>query len=216
MNLFTAGLGEPMTSDVEMQRPEDLQADMSLAQAFERRASVAAPVPTPVARYQSRSHVLGTGGSTVPTSATTSTASPAPAASITASSPAAMTHSRFRRQSPEEMADKRKKGECYFCLEKFSLDHMCASKGVFLVELEETDDLEIVADELGVSLHALTSLCGANTMQLMVHIKGKQLRTLVDSGSTHSFVHEAVVRVLGLDVSHRPGLSVKVANGEWL
>jgi hypothetical protein len=31
MNMFTAGLGEPMTSDVEMQRPEDLQVAMSLA-----------------------------------------------------------------------------------------------------------------------------------------------------------------------------------------
>jgi predicted aspartyl protease len=50
----------------------------------------------------------------------------------------------------------------------------------------------------------------------MVHIGGKQLRALVDSGSTHTFVHEAVVHVLGLDVTHRPGLSVKVANGEQL
>jgi hypothetical protein len=49
MNLFTAGLGEPMTLDVEMQRPEDLQAAMSLARAFERRASVAPP--TIVVRY---------------------------------------------------------------------------------------------------------------------------------------------------------------------
>jgi hypothetical protein len=36
MNLFIAGLGEPMSSDVEMQRPADLQAALSLAQAFER------------------------------------------------------------------------------------------------------------------------------------------------------------------------------------
>jgi hypothetical protein len=41
MNLFTAGLGEPMTSDVEMQKPGDLQATMSLARAFEHRASAA-------------------------------------------------------------------------------------------------------------------------------------------------------------------------------
>jgi DNA-directed RNA polymerase subunit N (RpoN/RPB10) len=111
-------------------------------------------------------------------------------------------------------ANKRKKGECYFCLEKFSLDHKCASKGVFLMELEETDGPEAVVDELGVSLHALTGLCGANTMQLMIHIDDKQLQALVDSSSTHSLVHEAVVHALGLDVVHRPGLSVKVANGE--
>jgi hypothetical protein len=44
MNLFTAGLGEPMSSDVEMQRPADLQAAMSLARAFERRAGAVAGV----------------------------------------------------------------------------------------------------------------------------------------------------------------------------
>jgi hypothetical protein len=113
------------------------------------------------------------------------------------------------------MAGKRKKGECYFCIEKFSLDHKCASKGVFLMELED-DDLTQVADELGVSLHALTGLCGSNTMQLLLHVNGKQLRALVDSGSTHSFIHEGVVHALGLDIMRRPGLSIKVANGERL
>jgi hypothetical protein len=46
MNLFTTGLGEPMTSDVEMQQPADLQAAMSLAWAFERRATAVATPPT--------------------------------------------------------------------------------------------------------------------------------------------------------------------------
>jgi hypothetical protein len=41
MKLFTAGLGEPMTSDVEMQCPDDLQFAMSLVRKFERRASIA-------------------------------------------------------------------------------------------------------------------------------------------------------------------------------
>jgi hypothetical protein len=89
-------------------------------------------------------------------------------------------------------------------------------EGGFLMELEEDDDPAQVADELGVSLHALTGLCGTNTMQLLLHVKGKQLRALVDSGSTHSFIHEAVVHALGLDVMRRLGLSVKVANGERL
>jgi hypothetical protein len=39
---------------------------------------------------------------------------------------------------------------------------------------------------------------------------------LVDSGSTHTFIHEVVVHRLGLTVTLRPGLSVKVANGEPL
>jgi hypothetical protein len=45
MNLFTVSLGEPMTPDVEMQRLDDLQSAMSLARAFERRASIATQAP---------------------------------------------------------------------------------------------------------------------------------------------------------------------------
>jgi hypothetical protein len=60
------------------------------------------------------------------------------------------------------------------------------------MELEEDDDPVMVADDLGVSLHAITGLCGTNTMQLLIHVKGKQLRALVDSGSTHSFIHSFI------------------------
>jgi hypothetical protein len=203
MNLFTPGLGEPMTSDVEMQRPADLQAAMSLARAFERRDTAAATPPTQAPRSQYRPHL--------PTTSSTSSA----ASNASATPSPGSTHSRFRRLSPEEMADKRKKGECYFCPEKFTPDHKCTMKGVFLMELTE-EDLADLVDDLGISLHALTGLSSANTMQLMITIAGTELRALIDSGSTHTFIHDAVVHSLGLDIVHQPGLSVKVANGERL
>jgi hypothetical protein len=71
------------------------------------------------------------------------------------------------------MTKKRKKGEHYFLPKKFSLDHKCASKGVFLMELDEEDNAEAVAEDLGVSLHALTGLCTTNTMQLVIYVKGQ-------------------------------------------
>jgi hypothetical protein len=198
----------------KMQHPEDLQFVMSFARAFEWRASIANQAP--VSRFPPRSHQTNAGAS-ASASASTATGSStlAPASSMSTSSPAPSTRSHFHRLTPEEMADKRKKGECYFYMEKFSLDHKCASKGGFLMELEDDDPAQ-VADELGVSLHALTGLCSANTMQLMLHVNGKQLRALVNFGSTHSFIHEAVVHALGLDIMRRPGLSVKIANGERL
>jgi hypothetical protein len=112
------------------------------------------------------------------------------------------------------MVDKRKKGECYFCPEKFTPDHKCAMKGVFLMELTEEDDPTDLDDDLGISLHALTGLSITNTMQLMITIAGTKLRALVDSGSTHTFIHDAMVHSLGMDIVHQPGLFGKVANGE--
>jgi hypothetical protein len=46
MNMFKADLSEPMTSDVEMQQPVDLQAAMNLPRVFKQRVSVAVQIPT--------------------------------------------------------------------------------------------------------------------------------------------------------------------------
>jgi hypothetical protein len=83
------------------------------------------------------------------------------------------------------------------------------------MELTEEDPADL-ADNLGISLHDLTGLSSTNTMQLMITIAGMELRALVDSGSTHTFIHDAMEHSLGLDIVHQPGLSVKVANGERL
>jgi hypothetical protein len=39
--MFSAGLGEPLRTDVELATPSDLQSAMSLTQAYERRLAVA-------------------------------------------------------------------------------------------------------------------------------------------------------------------------------
>jgi hypothetical protein len=116
--------------------------------------------------------------------------------------PAGLSRSHFCHLSLEEMAEKQKKGECYFCPEKFSQDHKCAMKGVFLMELTEEDDPKSLADDLRISLHALMGISNAKTMQLMVMIAGIELWALVDSGSTHTFIHDAVVHRLGLPIKH--------------
>lgn len=46
--------------------------------------------------------------------------------------------SRFRHLSTE-MANRRAKGLCYNCSEKFYRDHQCSMKGIDLLELDEDD-----------------------------------------------------------------------------
>jgi hypothetical protein len=118
MNLFTVGLDEPMYSNVEMQRTTDLQATMSLARAFERRAEAAATVSSLlVTRSTPRPR---------PFAAASTTSTQASAANLQATPTATPKCSRFHRLLPDEMADKRKKGKCYFYPEIFSLGHKCA------------------------------------------------------------------------------------------
>jgi|UPI0004DEAEA7 hypothetical protein len=188
VELFTAGLGEPLWTEVELKRPPNLQTAMSLARAHERRLTHAA---LPAGRPSSKALPL----------ATTSKLGGAP-------------RPRMNRFSSEELAAKRTNGECYHCTEKYTTDHKCTGKGVFLNEMGDNVDEESMPEELGISLHALTGIDVGNTMKLLVVINGVSLVALVDSGSTHTFIQEGLVDKLGLTVERRTCLSVKVANGD--
>jgi hypothetical protein len=87
-------------------------------------------------------------------------------------------------------------------------------KGVFLLEMDDDIKLEIAGEELGISLHALTFIDVANTMQLHVHIKGRTLVALVDTGSTHTFIRDDMLPQLDLILTPKNDLTVKVGNGE--
>jgi hypothetical protein len=197
VNFFTAGLREPLRIDVELMNPADLQTAMSLARAYERCAAG-----------------MATGGQTRGTSRALSTVTktnPAPQQQQTA-----MNRPWFKRRTTEELAAKQACGECYHCPEKYTADHKCASKGVFLLELDDNMEEEEAVSDLGISLHALTGIDDGTTMKLHVSINGTTLVPLLDSGSTHTFVQEEVAARIDLRVEPCPGLSVKVANGDQI
>jgi hypothetical protein len=53
-------------------------------------------------------------------------------------------------------------------------------------------------------------------MQLLVMINGADLRTLLDSGSTHNFINIAVAQCAGVKWQPTVGLHVAVVNGDRL
>jgi hypothetical protein len=63
-------------------------------------------------------------------------------------------------------------------------------------------------------LHAITGVAVGNTVQLKVLLGVATFVTLVDTGSTHSFIGEATARRTGLHIEPRPQLTATVANGE--
>jgi hypothetical protein len=128
--------------------------------------------------------------------------------------PATPSRPRFKRITPEELALKRANGECYHYPEKYSANHKCTSKGVFLLEMDDDMDEDATAKDLGISLHALTGIDISNTMKLQVRVHDLTLVALVDTGSTHTFIREAVASQLGLHVAPRLELYIKVANGD--
>jgi hypothetical protein len=181
--MYTIGLGEPLRTDVELQTPETLQRAMHLARVYERR-------------------LMLTGSSTG--QSTPALVVPSKPSAPTMARPVATTANRpcLRRLSPDEVAAKCASGECYHCKEKYSPEHKCSGRGIFLLELEEEDatiEPQLPVD-LGISLQAMTGIGVTDTLRLLVTINDINLTSLVDLSSTHTFLSEAALARLGLQV----------------
>lgn len=87
-------------------------------------------------------------------------------------------------------------------------------KEIYLLELDDDDNPEDDSDHVEISLHALTVIRTDRTMRLSVAINGREVLALVDSGSTHTFLAEAVAQRLGFSPVPRLGMGVTVANDD--
>jgi len=117
------------------------------------------------------------------------------------------------------MAQRRLDGLCFNCPEKFSRDHLkhCTGKGIYILEMsadEDSQDGSESDEDLKISLAAITGIQTSATLHLTARVCDTAATALVDSGSTHSFIDEALAQRLGLTPVPRPGLSVGVANGD--
>ncbi|KAJ1259184.1 hypothetical protein BS78_10G134600 [Paspalum vaginatum] len=205
-----------MQIDVEMQKPTSLEDAMAQAHSFERclqldddpsRVPARAPAhyrpnPPPAASPRTPQRSTNFVGTT-----------PTPSAPMKPP-----VGSRFTRLSTEEMVQCRLDGLCYNCPEKFSREHLkqCTMKGIYLLigDPDDAEDKADNADNIEISLHALAGVMASRTLQLTVNIGSNQIRALVDSGSTHSFIATDTARRLGLQPVARPGQHVDVANGD--
>jgi hypothetical protein len=83
-----------------------------------------------------------------------------------------------------------------------------------LLQLEQED--AVAQDLFYLSMNAVTTKTKDNTIRLRALVKNKVMLTLVDSGSSHSFVSAALVKQLGLTTQQVALSHVKVADGSIL
>ncbi|GJW66558.1 putative mitochondrial protein [Tanacetum coccineum] len=133
-----------------------------------------------------------------PKSTTTTLALPAP---NTISKPA---YVQPRKQlTQKEIADKRAKNLCFYCDEKFVPGHKCSGQ-LFL--------LEICADKSTSEEYDLEALLEEPVVKAYV---GKHtVHSLIDSGSTHTFLDLKVAKKLGCKLKATCPMDVSVANGQ--
>jgi hypothetical protein len=201
IQLFTTSLGEPLHTDVALQRPPTLDNTVMFMRAYKQRSlALTTAVTKTLGRSTTKSWVGAPApwaasaiGSTVPTASLGSTAT--------------------KKLSPAEITDCKAKGLCFHCDEKFIPGHKEKCKRIFIIEVigEEEDEHDPT-----ISVHALTGIQPRSntTMQVLVTIGATTLCSLLDSGSTHNFVDTEATARAGIYFQDDAGLRVAVVNSD--
>jgi hypothetical protein len=131
------------------------------------------------------------------------------------------------------MDERQLKGLCYNCDEKYFPDHKCKEQNLFMAIsediLEEDVDTPLVPEspeitdinppsdppevEPIISLNALTIFSAPQTLKLIGYIKHRKVIILVDSGSTHNFIHRHIAQETHCYIHAVNNFQIMIANG---
>jgi hypothetical protein len=141
----------------------------------------------------------------------------------------------IQRISPGQMKERRDKGLCYYCDDKWQPGHKCKAPRLYLLsglELPPKDSPEEVfydstdlvdpvpefdvveCKEPEISINAISGSSGSKSMRLVGVLHSQRVSILIDSGSTHNFLDPSLLSKVHLSVAAIPCLTVKIANGD--
>ena len=148
----------------------------------------------------------------------------------------------IKRISIGQMEERKKKGLCYNCDEKWGPSHKCknamlflldcvefmpnANLGVHIIELDDNNGSyvfenplncqDISVREASITLYAPSGTPTSGTTRVKGKVKHKSVVILIDSSSTHNFFYTSLFSQFHIPVDSTQILEVKVANGEVL
>ncbi|CAL5376490.1 unnamed protein product [Camellia sinensis] len=111
-----------------------------------------------------------------------------------------------RKELPKDGEEKKAKGLCFKCNEKYTRGHICKKNQLYALEVEQEDqeqvedegaDVEedqVPEEELQISINALSGSVSYRTMRVKGNVKKKLVMILIDSGSTHNFLSPEVIK----------------------
>ncbi|XP_024030288.1 uncharacterized protein LOC112094195 [Morus notabilis] len=210
---FLNGLREDIRAEVRMHRPINLLEAMDLAQQVEDRLDAVDRVRrSKVGQSRPNTHQKGF------TAAATKTPH------ITGG------ETGFRRLTFDEVQQRKARGLCFRCDEKYSPGHRCKSRTLQVLMLADDDSegegqeepaLEEVHDPVGsvavemaaLSLNSVNGCLSAKTMKVKGTVQGREVVILVDSGASHSFISSSLVKEMDLPRDLTVRHQIQVGNG---
>ena len=130
------------------------------------------------------------------------------------------------RLTPQQMDEIRSKGLCFNCDSKYSKGHKCGDKKLFYIAYEEYEEkdqntLEEKEQETQeeithiISCNALARITTPQTLKIEGYIE-KKVIVLIDSGSTHNFIHSKIAKDLNCFIYPVLEFQVIVVDGETI
>lgn len=136
--------------------------------------------------------------------------------------------------SDSEYQNRREKGLCFRCDEKFTFGHRCKTREtrelrVLLVNEEETetddseeeishDETEMkqleVVDRVELALRSIVGFSAPGTMKVKGNVGEKEVIILIDCGATHNFISIGLVKELQIPLSDTINYGVVMGNGK--
>jgi hypothetical protein len=140
---------------------------------------------------------------------------------------------KIQKLTRDEMAKRQLKGLCYNCDEKYFPGHKCNEQKIFMAIFEDIseEDVEtpLVSESLEItditppsdppevepviSLNSLTGFSAPQTLKLIGYIKHRKVIILVDSGSTHNFIHRCISQETHCYIHVVRNFQIMIANG---
>jgi hypothetical protein len=140
---------------------------------------------------------------------------------------------KIQKLTRAEMAERQLKGLCYNCDDKYFSGHKCKEQNIFMAisedVLEEDVEAPLVSEspeptdisppsdppevEPVISLNALTGFSAPQTLKLIGYIKHRKVIILVDSGSTHNFIHRRIAQETNFYIRAVNNFQIMIANG---
>jgi hypothetical protein len=140
---------------------------------------------------------------------------------------------KIQKLTRDEMVERQLKGLCYNCDDKYFPGHKCKEQNIFMAisegiseedvetplvsESPETTDITPPSDppkvEPTISLNALTGFSAPQTLKLIDYIKHRKVIILVDSGSTHNFIHHRISQETHCYIHAVNNFQIMIANG---
>jgi hypothetical protein len=132
------------------------------------------------------------------------------------------------RLTPQQLEERKKKRFFFNCDRKYNKGHKCGEKKLFYIDCEEEEEQEheqepsqdenvesISSEELTptISCNALDGINTPQTLNIEGYIKNKKVIVLIDSGSTHNFIHYKFPKYLNCFVYPTLEFQVMIADG---